>query len=1015
MKKINYLYLWLSILLIPLASNAQNTQPIINSTLNGRIIDQKTKEPIIGASVQIKGTTHGVFTDVDGKFYFQTGQKFPYTLIISFIGYKPKETIAESNAITIGLEEDIKQLGEVVVIGYGTVLKKDLTGSVESVSSNAIKSTQNTLEKALQGTIAGVNVTQTSGQPGGGLSIRVRGGSSIQGGNEPLYVVDGFPIYNSPNTSGVVSGSPVNPLASINPSDIESITVLKDASSTAIYGSRGANGVVIITTKKGKVNESTINYDVSFGQQQLNKKVAVLDAEGFARLRNDALYDTNPSKGRNQYLSEEAIAQLGKGVDWQDEAFRKALQQNHQLSISGGTKQLRYSVSGNYFSQDGIIKTTGFDRYSARVNLDAELTNKLRFGLNLTASKADSRVAPSGLVLALLSMPPTATIYEKDGTYTLRNPFENIFSNPIAALNERKNESINYRILATTHAEYDIIDALTLKVLVGTDINNNKENSYLPASIFEGLATNGEARIGTFNSNSWLNENTLTYTKIFRNTHFLNVLAGYTQQNTISQFLTTGSQQFINDATTSNSLQSGNVPLTPSSGDSRWALNSFLGRVNYNFNTKYFLTASLRSDGASRFGKNNKWGYFPSAALAWQIDKERFFEPLKDIFNTLKLRTSYGSTGNQEIGEYQSLSTLTSVKYIFGDQTVTGFSPSRIANSNLGWEQTNQIDAGLDIGLLKNKVFLTLDAYRKITTNLLLEVQIPYTTGFTSSLQNYGSVRNQGIELGINASIDKEAFNWNGNFNVAFNQNQVLAIGNGADSYTFGNYIVKVGQPLGSFYGAITNGILQTEEINTKGVFASNASPKGGDRLYKDLDGDGKFTTAADRTIIGNALPKFTYGFNNTFSYKNFEFSVLLQGQQGNKILNSNAQTLELFNGQQNAAVSALERWTVDKQSSVIPRAKLDPAPVFSDRYVEDGSYLRVRTVSLSYGLPKNFTDKLSLKSIKLRLTGQNLLTFTKYTGFDPEVTNGSTISPGTDAGIYPIAKSITAGLNITF
>lgn len=1015
MKKILDSHLWLYFLLFTVGINAQEIKPLIQSKLNGSVVDEITNEPIIGASINIKGTTHGVSSDLDGKFYFQTGQKLPYTLIISYVGYKKTEVIVDGSPIIIHLKPDVQELNELVIIGYGTTTKKEYTGSVGSVSTKVLNSNKRSLESSLQGSVSGVNVTQTSGQPGAGLSIRVRGGSSIQGGSEPLYVIDGFPIYNTTETSGVLSGSPTNALSAINPADIETITVLKDASSTAIYGSRGANGVVIITTKKGKANGITVNYDVSVGQQEVRKTIAVLDAKGFASLRNAALYDTDPTKGTNQYLTDAQIADLDSGIDWQKEAFQTALIQNHQLSISGGSNQTKYAVSGNYLNQDGIIKNTGFERLSTRLNVDSKVSDKFKIGANLSISQTKSKVAPSGIVTGLLSMPSTATIYENDGSYTLRNPFENLFSNPIATLKERKNNATALRVLGTAFGEYAILENLVFKVSFGADILNNKEQSYIPSTIYEGLATNGEAKIGNNNSSTWLNENTLTYNTVFSKKHFLNLLAGYTQQSATRDYFTSGSQQFVNNITSYNSLQSGSVILTPTSGTSSWALNSYLSRVNYNYAGKYFFTTSIRADGSSRFGKNNKWGYFPSAALSWQVDQEPFYKSFSNVINSLKIRTSYGSTGNQEIGEYQSLSTLTSVKYLFGDQIYTGFTPSRIANSNLGWEQTNQFDAGIDFGIWDNKVSFTIDAYRKTTKNLLLDVQIPYTTGFTSSLQNYGSVQNKGIELGVNASLGKNDFLWTSNFNISFNRNKVVALGNGAQSYTFGNYIVEVGKPLGAFYGAITDGILQTADIATKGVFTGNATPKAGDRLYKDIDKNGSFTTATDRTTIGNAQADFIFGFSNTFTYHAFDLFVLLQGSVGNDILNGNAQALELYNGQQNAATTALNAWTPTNPSTTTPRAKLDPAPVFSNRFVEDGSFVRAKNITLSYSIPKNITDKLKVKAIKLRLVAENLFTITKYTGYDPEVTNGSTISPGTDTGIYPASKTISGGLNITF
>ncbi|WP_202110896.1 SusC/RagA family TonB-linked outer membrane protein [Flavobacterium hydrocarbonoxydans] len=1003
----------LFLLQISVGIKAQNSQPLINSTLNGTVIDQVTNQPIPGVNVQIKGTTHNAITDLDGKFYFQTGQIFPYTLVISYIGYVTQEHIATNAFVQISLKEDIKELDELVIIGYGSTTKKDYTGAAETVSSTALKSTQRTLESALQGSVAGVNVTQTSGQPGAGLSIRIRGGSSIQGGNEPLYVIDGFPIYNSDVTSGVLSGTPTNPLSSINPADIESITVLKDASSTAIYGSRGANGVVIITTKKGSSNLLTVNYDFTLGQQEVREKIDVLDATGYANLRNAALFDANPALGTNQYLSAAQIAQLGKGVDWQAEAFQKGITQNHQLSISGGNNQTKYAVSGNYFNQEGIIKNTGFERLSGRVNLTSKLTSKSRFGVNLTLAETTSKVAPSGLITSLLVMPPTATIYEPDGSYTLRNPFENIFANPIATLNERQNEAVSNRVLGTVYGEYDIFKNLVFKVSFGLDKISNQEKSYLPASIYEGSITNGEGKIGNATSRTWLNENTLTYSKLFAEKHNLNVLVGYTQQNSVREFVTAGSQQFVNDVTGYNNLQSGSVALMPTSGESQWALNSYLSRVNYNYDSKYYFTASLRADGSSRFGKDNKWGYFPSVALAWQVNKEDFFAPVSDVINSLKLRTSYGATGNQEIGEYQSLSTLTSVKYLFGDQIYTGFTPTRIANNDLGWELTNQFDAGLDVGFFNDKLNLTVDVYRKTTKDLLLDVQIPYTSGYTSSLQNFGSVQNQGIEFGLNTSLGNTNFSWTSNFNIAFNDNKIIALGNGAEFYTFGNYILQVGQPLGTFYGAVTDGILQTADIATKGKFTGNAAPKAGDRLYKDINGDGTFTTAADRTTIGNAQPDFNFGFTNNFTYKDFELAILINGSIGNDILNGNAQALELYNGQQNASKSALDAWTPTNPSTTTPRAKLDPAPIFSNRFVEDGSFVRIKNITFSYNLPKRISEKLRLTAVKFRIIGENPFTFTDYSGYDPEVTSGSNISPGTDTGIYPASKTISGGLNI--
>ncbi|RBL94178.1 SusC/RagA family TonB-linked outer membrane protein [Chitinophaga flava] len=997
---------------IPLLSTAQvPTTPLINSHLSGIVVDARTHEPLPGAVVNIKGTTHGVSTDAEGRFVFVTGQKFPYTLIISYIGYKKTEVVATGGHIEIPLESVQSQLNDVVVVGYGTQKKSDLTGAIGSVSGPLLKQPVSAVDQALKGAVPGVQVTQTSGQPGGGVSIRVRGGSSIQGGNEPLYVIDGFPIYNSPAGPGILTGAPVNPLASINPSDIESVDVLKDASATAIYGSRGANGVVIITTRKGKADRNTISYEGSYGVQSLRRKIDLLNARDFAILRNEALLDANPSKGPNQYLSQDQINQLGKGTDWQDAAFRSAPTQNHQLTISGGNPKTRYLLSGNYFDQQGIVRNTDFTRLGVRANVDAQPYEKLKISANLSVSKSDANVAPSGFVTSLLQMPPTATIYEPDGSYTLRNPFENIFANPIATINEQRNKSTTNRLLGTAFAEYSIIDGLNLKVLLGADVNNTTEKNYIPATIYEGIQNKGSAARGTYNAYSWLNENTLTYTRSIGK-HTFDVLAGFTQQEFKSDIVRTGAQNFVSDDLTYNSLQSGSTLVRPFADATSWVLHSYLARINYNYHGRYYFTASIRTDGSSRFGKGNKWGYFPSAAASWRISNERFFEPATKVINDLKLRASFGTTGNLEIGEYQSLATLYSLNYLFGKNIATGFAPSRLANDHLGWEKTWQYNAGLDAAFLKGRLLFTLDGYYKKTTNLLLNVEIPWTSGQTASLQNFGSVLNKGLEVSISSKNVTGAFTWNTDFNISFNHNEVLTIGNGARSYISGNYIIQVGQPLGSFYGTVTDGILQKGEEATKGKYTGNAVPKPGDRLYKDTNGDGIFTTAADRTIIGNAQPDFVFGFGNNFSWKGLSLSVFLQGSYGNKILNANRQSLELFTGQQNAAASALDRWTPANPSQTIPRAKLDPAPVFSDRFIEDGSFLRIRNITLGYTLPRSVIGKIS--AVNVYLSAQNLLTWTKYTGFDPEVTSGSNVSPGTDAGIYPVARTVNAGVRIT-
>jgi len=993
---------------------AQEPKPIINASLIGKVIDATTKEPIQGVTVQLEAVTHSVQTDNQGNFQFVTGQKLPFTLILSFLGYEKKRLVVNSSPAVIELTPASADLDEVVVVGYGTQKRRDLTGSVATLPDKLLKQPVSSLDQTLKGGISGVQVTQTSGQPGGGVSIRIRGGASIQGGNEPLYVIDGFPVYNQTESTGVGSGTPVNPLASISPTDIESIEVLKDAAATAIYGSRGANGVILVTTKKGRAGHVQLSYDGSFGAQNVLKQIDVLNAHDFAVLRNEALYDANPSLGAYQYRTKAEVDQLGEGTNWQKEAFQSGKVYNQQLSLSGGAEKIQYYLGANYFDQDGVIINTNFKRIGFRSNIDANPFDRLQVGANLSVNKTNAQIAPTGIVNALLIMPSTATVYEANGAYTLRNPFENIFANPIATLKETTNTSQGLRILGTSFAQYRILKGLQAKVLVGVDLNSRDDKYYLPSYIYEGAGTKGKASLGNFDGTSWLNENTLNYTGSIGQ-HNFNALLGFTQQESKNDIFNAGAENFVTDELLFNSLQSGSTIVRPSSDSYSWVLHSYLARINYNYANKYYVSASLRRDGSSRFDADNKWGNFPSVALSWRVANESFFKEIFPAVNDFKIRTSFGTTGNQEIGQYQSLSTLYSLNYLFGNNVVAGFAPQRIPNKNLGWESTLQYDGGFDISLLNNRLQFTADYYYKKTKDLLLNVEIPWTSGYATSLQNFGSVSNRGLELSLKSRNLQGRVSWNTDINFSFNRNKVLTIGEGASSYVSGNYIIKVGEPIGTFYGTVTDGILQVGEENSKGKFTGNATPKAGDRLYKDIDGDGQFTTANDRTIIGNAQPDFIFGLTNSISYKGFDLSFLIQGTVGNDLLNINRQNLEMFTGQQNASSDALTRWTPSNPSQLYPRAKLDPAPVFSNQFVESGSFVRLKSLHFGYNFPKEWLQGASIKNLNLYLTAQNLLTWTKYKGFDPEVTSGSNVQIGTDSGIYPAARSISAGISLTF
>lgn len=983
-------------------------------TLSGSVRSD-TGEALPGVSILVQSQSKGTVTDVDGNYSLDVNGS--ETLVFSAIGFVSQSiTINNRNSLDVNLVADNQLLSEIVVIGYGEQKRSDLTGSVASVPEHAFNQPISSFDRSLQGTVAGVQVTQASGQPGSAVSIRIRGGNSINGANEPLYVIDGFPVYNnnSDASSGVTAGPSINALASLNPSDIESIDVLKDASATAIYGSRGANGVVIITTKKGKVGQNTLTYDAYYGTQEVIRTVPVLtSSRDFALLRNNARINS----GKSPHYTDEEIQNMTGGTDWQREAFRSAPIQNHQLALTGGDEKTRYAISGNYFNQEGVLRNTDFERYSIRLNLDRDFSDKLKIGTNFTASKVSAQVANHGVVRGLLLMPPNVPVRDERGEYIYQSEFETPLGNPIATLEKEINKTTTYRLLGNIFADYQIIEGLTARVSIGADVLNNKQNRYIPSDIYQGANSNptGKAFVGNKFVSTWLNENTLTYSKLIANRHSLNVVVGYTQQGYSNESALSGSQAFVTDLLTYHDLGSGSVYTQPESGSEEWALNSYLGRINYSLDEKYFLTLSARADGSSRFGVNNKWGYFPSAAFAWNISREDFFSSPR-LINDLKLRLSTGITGNQEIGQYLSLATLTNNTYFFGDNVYVGFSPNRIANPDLGWETTVQYDAGLDVALL-GRIHVAFDAYYKKTSNLLLNVPLPYTTGQSTSLQNYGSVENKGIDLSINSENLRGRVIWNTQLVFSLNRNKVLSLGDGADYIISGASIVKVGEPLGSFYGYKTDGIFQlTDDIGSLPTI-NPASTFPGDRRYVDIDGDGRITQAGDRVIIGNAQPKFIGGLTNNLSYRNFELSVFFQGVYGNQLFNVNKQELELLSGQQNASITALDRWTPENQGNTIHRAFEDPAAIHTDRYVEDASFLRLQNITFSYTLPTAISSRIKANRVRVYVSAQNLFTLTNYSSYDPEVNRNeqSTISQGIDNSVYPVSKSYLAGLNIAF
>lgn len=979
--------------------------------VQGRVTASGSDEGLPGVNVQVKGTTTGTTTDANGSFTLRVRDE-QAVLVFSSIGYEAQEvTVGRRQTLSVILKPSERSLEEVVVVGYGTVKKSDLTGSVSSVSGSEFhKLPMATLDQGLQGRAAGVQVTQTDAAPGGTVSIRIRGGNSITNNNEPLYVVDGFPV---------------TALKSLNPSDIESIEILKDASATAIYGSRGSNGVVLITTKQAKAGQSRFDAEYYTGFQKLIYKIPLLNGTQFAELANEA------AAFRNRALPFADPKALGEGTDWQDAIYRTAPIRNYQLTFSQGLEKTRFMVSGNYFDQDGIISNSNFKRLSLRFNMETKINAKLTFGNNLQLSYVNNHAVlvnsggtgSNGVVHTALTSGPNLPIYDQDGNYFV--DWQQIGpsvrrDNAVSLANETTNLTRTARILGNMFLQYEVVKGLTARVSLGADATFSKNNLYIPRTTYRAYFQNGIANVSDQQSYNWLNENTLTYDKTV-GVHHVNVLGGFTVQREISEEVEAKGQNFVNDILTYNNLEAAGLVQPAASGANQWSLMSYLGRINYGFRERYLLTVSLRADGSSRFGASNKWGYFPSGALAWRVSEEPFMQAQR-IVSDLKFRTSYGVTGFQEIPLYRSQSSLSNTSSIIGNNLAIGIAPSRVANPNLKWERTAQFDVGIDFGVLNNRVRFTADYYYKRTKDLLLEVSVPWTSGYNTSLQNVGSTENKGFEFSVSATPVNGKFKWNVDANYSQNRNKVLSLGgvneffgpeSGSSFYSPGPAIlIRKGQPVNSFFGYIGDGLFRTQEEVASGPVHRYMEP--GDLRFKDVDGNGTLSPA-DRTIIGNAQPRFIYGLNNTFTYGNFDLTVLMQGVYGNNILNLlRVYELESMRGTHNNHIRALDRWTPQNPNAYMPKADYRGQEQFiSTRALEDGSYLRVRNVVLSYNLPGKLVKWA--RSAKIYVSGQNILTWTKYTGYDPEVNSHgqNPINQGIDYGAYPRAKTVMIGVNL--
>ena len=1048
-----------ALFVLPGAAFAQAT-----GRVSGIVTDSATGQPIPGANVLIVGTRLGAATTSEGRYLISGVPAGTQQVRVQRIGYAPQTrtvTVPANDAVSVlfAIRAQSVQLDAVVSVGYGTQSKRDLTGAVSTVATEALdKAPIATIDQMLQGTSPGVQVTTASSEPGGALSIRIRGTASITGNSEPLYVVDGFPIENdisslSAGNAGRSNTTPPNPLVTLNPSDIESISILKDASATAIYGARGANGVVIITTKQGTGNRPTFTLDSYIGQQSVAKRYDLLNAQQYMDYAN--AYGQGSSTPFTPFPDSvyKAIVASGINTDWQSLLFRTSPVKNLQVGVRGATTSAnvtRYSLSGGVFDQQGIVLGSGLRRLSVRANLDQSIGSRIELGGNLTAAQARTKATPTagqqngnaGAVSAALQYVPILPVFRPNGTYsyiyTDLNAYNNLLDapqtdNPMALAQAVIDSLSDSRLLSNFFGQADLLPSLRLRVSVGADYANRWRNTYYPTTTLRGSQVNGQAIRGTNTTTSWLNENTLTYDKTFGSQH-LTALGGYTRQQTVGDQTSMSNSNFVSDITGYFDIGAGTQTGGPSIGSSHYTqtLESYLGRANYSLLDRYLLTLTYRADGSSRFAANKKWGSFPSAAVAWRASSEPFMQSVKPITD-LKFRASYGVVGNPSIRPYQSLAQLNNQTYSFGGVPLSGYYTSIVGNPNLTWETTREADAGIDLGLW-DRVAVTADYYNKRTSNLLLQVSLPYETGFESALANVGAVGNAGAELGIDVDIlksqSRNALGWHSNVSLAKNKNKVLNLGGQnqifADlittDYNLPGTLIQVGQPLGVFYGFKSQGVIRDSAAAAKITWKNfnNSSFKPGQMKVVDTDSDGVITLA-DRTIIGDPTPDFTYGWTNTFDWRGFELTGLLQGQKGGKILNVNRIRTESSPRANISTERYFNAWTPQHPDAKYPVLGENPNQVgtnnFTDNLLESGSYLRLRTITLSYGIPQRLLNRFGASSARVYVTGTNLFTKTNYSGFDPDVSSESVsnLNRGVDIGAYPLAKTITTGFSFNY
>ena len=1021
-----FLLFLLSFLLSMLPRPVAAQVPVRTSSaaLRGTVKDE-SGAPLAGVTVNIKDKpASGSSSHDDGTYEIDAPANS--ILVFSTVGYVTQELQAGSQRIlNVTMQRDIKGLGEVIVVGYGTVKKSDITGSVtalrkEDFNQGAITSA----DQLIAGKASGVQVVQNSAEPGGGISVNIRGAGSINADNSPLYVIDGLALDNSPviNSSGtnfLDSRAPHNPLNSINPADIQSIEILKDASATAIYGARGANGVVLITTRSGARGKLKVNYDVYAGVQNVARKIRLLNPMEYMTAMN-SIIDAGGGTA-----AQKVTGISNGGTDWLEQLYHpNAGIQNHNLSFSGGSETTSYLVSLNYFNQDGILINSDYQRIAARINLEHRVGDKFRMGVNISTSYGRDGLLSNGFDLneragvmyAAINYDPTLSVRAASGRYTLSNDLN--IDNPLAIANGKKSFSNLYRTFGTVYGEYTFLPGLRAKINLGGDVANQRRDAYVDRSTIEGLAGGGIASLLQGRNSNYLVEGTVSYNKTYH-IHAINAVAGMTGQKFMFDDLTTEARGFPSDATRADNLALGN-PLffRSTSGRASNALLSYLGRINYTLLDKYLLTTSFRADGSSRFGPNNKYGYFPSLALGWKLDQENFLKSVGAI-SLLKLRASWGKTGNQDIGNYMSIATFgAGNQAVYNDVQVSTTSPTRIANPNIKWEASEQLDLGIDFGLFANRISGSIDWYNKNTRDMLLSLPVARETGFTSMLTNIGSVNNSGLDVSLSSRNLTGKFKWTTDLTLTTLKNTVKNLG-GLPNIISGSAgsatqigITQVGSPINSFYGYEVVGIWQKTDDFTQ----TTATTKPGNFKFRDVNGD-KVINASDRVVLGNSFPDLIYSLSNNFSYHGFGLYIFVEGIKGVSMLNNNlVDTYFPANLKRNRlAEPLLNRWTETNPSTVYPsfvNPSTQGAQAVNSVTVEDASYVKLNTVKLSYTFN---TKGRAVKGATVYLSGQNLYTITRYTGFDPALNPNDGANFRIDWNAYPTARTFLLGASLTF